>query len=201
MFQSSTKLKVVLFGEHTYFDVNSAATAAMFGGVKGCTVFVPNNDKWDGCYYGGTGTKVITYGANTNLDIAVDETNSAITFTPTDEEAFKNAVAAAPLFYDAFGWKTMISMKNEINLSAGAITAEMLEGIRFNTMLAMFSVTNQAQLESVLSAFADTTTLIAIDPTGLTETLTVPAGCNVYVKLSEGLQVKKHVDGFIIIFK
>ena len=45
------------------------------------------------------------------------------------------------------------------------------------------------------------TAALAIDPTGLTETLTVPAGRNVYVKFSEGLQVKKHVDGFIIIFK
>ena len=202
MFQSSTKLKVVLFGEHTSLDQNNSPGNAMFDSVEGCTVFVPNKGKWDECNYGGTDTKVITYGANTNLDIAVDEVNNAITFTPTDETALLNVLDAAPHFKDAFGWNAKINITNTIEVAAGVITSEKLNAVEFNTLLLTFAVKTQAQLNDILNKFpASTYSMLAIDPTGLTETLTVPAGRNVYVKLSEGLQVKKHVDGFIIIFQ
>jgi hypothetical protein len=102
----------------------------------------------------------------------------------------------------ARGWNAKINITNTIEVSEGSITSEMLNAVEFNTLLLTFAVKTQAHLDDILNKFpASTYPMFAIDPTGLTETLTVPAGRNVYVKLSEGLQVKKHKDGFSIIFK
>lgn len=201
-FKSSTSMKVALFGWTTeYFDYVSGHP--MFGGVTGCKVFVPANGKWTSPYFGGTSTDAIYYGANTNLNVAVDESANTITFTPTDETALVKALEAAPLFKDAFGWNAKVNVTNTIEVSSGTITSEMLEDVEFNTLLLTFAVTTQAQLDDILEKFPATTyPMLAIDVkpsgSGKTEALTLPSNRELWVHLPGDGKYTPKYNGLII---
>ena len=80
-FASSTNLKVALFGLNTSYD-DASNSYPTFQNITGCKVFIPANGKWTAATtaaLGGTSTDAIYYGANTNLNVAVDESANTIT--------------------------------------------------------------------------------------------------------------------------
>ena len=195
----ASKLKIAFFGPNTKGTGLTGGT--MLYNVKNCKVFVPANGDWDGLATGGTGNEVIYYGASTNINFAVDDNAGVVVATPTTEEGLAKVLESAPLFKTHFGWSTKVNVTNTLEFTSGAITAEMFDGIGFNTLAMMFSVKTQAQLANVLDT-VPSTVMLAIDPTGLTENLTIPAGReDVFVKSGEGYEVQKLQHGFMIIVK
>ena len=202
LFQNNS-LDVIFFGSNTT-GASVNPTTKMLNGVTGCKVFVPVKSSWSGLNVGGTGNEIIWYGATTNLNLAVDDAHGVITATPTDEAALVKVLESAPLFKTNFGWNTRINVTNTIEVSAGTITAEMLNAVEFNTMLLTFKVNTQAALDSVLAAVpASTYPLLAIDASDAREELILPQGREVYVRVSgDGKQgrYRPKVNGLIISF-
>ena len=196
--RNATSLRAVFVGPNTMGTNLTAGN--MLQNVTNCTVFVPANGYWTGLVTGGTDNKVVYYGENTNLNLVVDEDAATVTATPFDEEAFTNVLAAASTFKDVFGWNTVINVTNAIEVSEGAVTPAMLAGVRLNTMLMMFKVKTQAQLEQVLAAVPQTT-MLAIDPSGASEELTMPADRALWVWLAGTGKYTPRLNGITIVFR
>lgn len=182
-------VKVFFAGPNTKFSAFSGTRNSdtyMFGGTTDCKVFAPENGYWNSLtegMVGGTRTKVIKYGPGQEIDFALDTEEKVITARPTTEAAFTNALNWATLFRDKLGYHTRISVTNSIEVSEGAVTAEMLRNVEIDATLLMFAVKTQAQLNDVLAAVPQTT-MLAIDPTGAREELALPQDRALWVWLS-----------------
>ena len=206
-FQNSSSLRVVLYGNNAKLSDSSSHQANPVGGVTGCKIFVPTKEGrvWDKLVVSGTGNEAIPYGANTNLNLVVDEVARTITFTPTDTNALVKVLEAAPHFKEAFGWNTKINITNTIEVAEGMITAEMLNAVEFNTLLLTFAVRTQAQLDDILAKFpASTYPMLAIDvkpsAPGKTEALTLPSDRELWVHLPGDGKFTPKYNGLIISF-
>jgi len=70
--------------------------------------------------------------------------------------------------------------------------------VEFNSLLMMFAVKTQAQLDSILAA-VPSSAMLAIDPTGATEELTIPQDRALWVYLSGNGKVRPQINGTILI--
>jgi hypothetical protein len=123
-----------------------------------------------------------------------------ITAIPTTTDMFVNALNWSTLFKEKLGYQTRISVTNSIEVSEGAVTAEMLSNVQLNSTLMMFAVKTQAQLDSVLAAVPQTT-MLAIDPTGAKEELNIPQDRAMWVWLSGTGKYKPYIKGLILSFR
>lgn len=206
-FKDSSSLKVVLYGNNAKLSGSSSYQGNPVGGVTGCKIFVPTIEGrvWDKLTVSGEGNEAIPYGANTNLNLVVDEAARTITFTPTDTNALVKVLEAAPHFKEAFGWNTKINITNTIEVAEGMITAEMLNAVEFNTLLLTFAVRTQAQLNDILAKFpASDYPMLAIDvkPSApcKTEALTLPSDRELWVHLPGDGKFTPKYNGLIISF-
>ena len=170
----------------------------MLSGVTGAHVFVPANGYWNGLVTGGTDNKLWYYGPTNEFDLDVNDVDMTATFTPTTVNALTNALAWAPSFKTHFNLDAHISVTNTLDLTGVTITERMVSGVTFDRL--MFKVNNQAQLNAILDAFPASASL-AIDPSGITESLVIPASRKVFVQLSEADAVRLKIKGFTIIVK
>ena len=193
-------LKVALFGPYTKPDSGTTSNNILHA-LNGCVLYLPRNGYWLeenlDSYFHGTKT-VLFYGPGEELDISIDETKNVLTATPTTANALTNVLKSVSVFKSDFGLDTKISVTNAIGLTGVSITDEMVSPLTFDSL--EFSVKTQAQLSGILSAFPASTPF-TIDPTGLTETLNVPNGRNVYVKAGVGYDVRKLKSGLMIVIK
>ncbi len=201
----NAKLKVFFAGPNTKADSGNITKDSFLQGITGCKVFVPKNTYWDGLVTGGTDNTPIYYGANTNLNFAIDTDAKLITATPTDEDSLVTVLESAPLFKDYLGMNTRVNITNTIEVASGTITAAMLNAVEFNTMLLTFSVTTQAQLDDILEKFPATTyPMLAIDVktsgSGKTEQLTLPSNRELWVHLPGDGRYTPKYNGLIISF-
>ena len=143
----------------------------MLADDSGVQVFVPANGYWTGLVTGGTNNKLWYYGPTNEFDLDVNDTDMTATFTPTTVNALTNALSWASPFKTHFNLDTHISVTNALDLTGVTITPAMASGVTFDRLV--LSVKTQAQLDGILDAFP-AATVMAIDPTGLTEKLTVP---------------------------
>ncbi len=153
--------------------------------MLGCKVFVPANGKWDD-FIPGSGdngpSEAIYYGANTNLNLIVDDDAGKITAIPTDGTAFATMLEVAPTLKTYLGWDMHITVTNMLEVAAGVITSENVQWVNsFNSIV--FKVDTQSYLDTLLNAIPPTV-LLAIDPCDAREVLTIPQGREVFVRLS-----------------
>lgn len=199
LLKDAVTAKVFFAGPNT--KANSTITNPMFGGTTDLKAFVPANGLWDGeLNAGGTRTEIIKYGPGEEIDFALDTEEKVITAMPTTEAAFTNVLNWATLFKDKLGYDTRVSVTNSIEVSADAVTPEMLANVQLNSTLMMFAVKTQAQLDSVLAAVPQTT-MLAIDPTGAREELTMPQDRALWVWLSGTGKYTPYFSGFRIIYR
>ena len=194
-------LKVILMGKNTKgMDMQAAGKNAMLYNDDGVQVFVPANGQWNGLVIGGgSNNKLWYYGSDQEFDLAVDDNLKRATFTPTTVNALTNAIAWAPMFKEHFDLYTRINVTNTLDMTDVTITESMMENVTFDRL--MFSAKTQAQLNDILDTFPATTP-ISIDPTGLTENMTIPNDYpNVFVKTVPGVKIKRTASGFMIIIK
>ena len=192
--QECTSLKVILAGPNTKGSNLSANT--MLSGVTGCKVIVPDNSYWKNIHVGGTDNEVIYYGGSTGFNIVVDEAEQTITETVTTRTGLEKALDAAPALESGFGWTVRISVPSGIDMTDGAVDGGLFAA---NKLPMVFAVKTQAQLEKVLAAVPPTS-LLAIDPTGATESLTMPQDRAVWVYLAGNGQYRK-IRGLVIVVR
>ena len=193
----SKKLKIIFMGANTKGSSFNQVDA--FDGVTGCKMFVPANGFWDGFNPSATGNEIIYYGATTNLDFTVEDDAGRIVAKPKTEAALLKVVESAPLFKKYFGWNTVVEVPNDLALSAGSLTAGMFADLEPNSLVLMFPVTTQAKMDSILAVVPAEAT-IGVDPTGLTEKITISRYDNVFVKSAPGVEIRRTVKGFFISF-
>ena len=143
--------------------------------------------------------KLFFYGPAEEFDILMHETS--VTMIPTTANALTNVLNWASTFKTKFGLDTKISVTNVIDVEEGLITAAKMQYATFNSL--MFKAKTQSQLDSILSVVSATVPL-AIDPQDARETLTIPQGREVYVRLSgEGRngQYMPKINGSMIIVR
>jgi len=202
--RSCASMKMVLFGQNTKgASVNAMngtqAGHRMLNGDSNVQVFVPANGYWTGLDVGGTNNKTRWYGPSEEFDLAINDTDMTATFTPTTVNALTNALSWASDFKTHFNLDTHISVTNALDLTDVTITEDMVSGVTFDRLV--FSAKTQTQLDAILGAFPATTP-ISIDPTGLTENMTIPNDYpNVFVKTVPGVTIKRTASGFMIIVK
>lgn len=194
-FAGCSALKVVLFGRHTTWSTSGG----FITGATDCNVFVPADGGFSKLGLGNDSNTLIPYGAGTSLDLEIDENAGTITATPTTEERLVQVLEAAPVFKAQFGLNTRINVTNTIEATAGTITAAMLNAVEFNTMLMTFAVKTQAQLDSVLAAVPQTA-MLAIDPTGARQELTLPSDRAIWVWLAGDGKYTPKIKGLMIVF-
>ena len=137
--------------------------------------------------------KIIRYGPGEDIDVSIDGT-----FTVATAERLDNVLSVANDLHTYCGMNPKISVTNAIEFSEGLITADRMKFATFNSL--MFKVKTQTQLESILAAVPASVPL-AIDPSDITENLTVPAARKIFVKLSETDAIRLKVKGLMIIVK
>ena len=198
--RNCTSMKMILMGRNTKGELmNKTGAQAMLNGDTGVQVFVPANGQWDGLVTGGSNNKVWYYGPDREFDLEIDDETMEATFTPTTVNALTNALAWAPQFKTHFNLDAHISVTNTLDLTGVTITEDMTSGVTFDRLV--FSAKTQTQLDAILGAFPATTP-ISIDPTGLTENMTIPNDYpNVFVKTVPGVTIKRTAKGFMIIIK
>jgi len=190
-------VEIVLAGQNT--RCNNPTGDSFLGEETVCKLFIPATGNWLNLVTTSSpGVDVIYYGPDRDLDISIDEAKNTLNATTTSAGMLVKMLEAAPLFRSHFGLDTRISVTNAIDLTGVTITDGMLSGVTFDRL--MFSVKTQSELNAILDTFPASTPL-AIDPTGLTEDLTVAARWNVFVKSGEGYAVKKRHDGLMVIVK
>ena len=141
--------------------------------------------------------KLFFYGPAEEFDILMHETS--VTMIPTTANALTNVLNWASTFKTKFGLDTKISVTNAIEVGEGLITASKMQYATFNSL--MFKAKTQSQLDSICSV-VPASVPISIDPQDARETLTIPQGREVYVRLSgEGRngQYTPKINGFTII--
>lgn len=197
MFRKATATKIVLVGPKVTVAAN-LADGNMFANVSNCKLVVPS-PAWNGLATGGTNIGVTYYGPTNEItSLTIDETHRVVSMTPTTEASFVKSLEFASLFKEYLDLDTRINVTNAISFTEGAITDDLVENATFDRL--MFAVNTQAQLDGILDAFpADTP--IAIDPSGLTENLVIPASSKVYVQMSEADRVSLKTRGFVISFR
>ena len=197
-FSGALSLKIVICGPNTKGS-NLTAGTMLTSVTEGCKVLVPANGYWTGLTVGGANNEVIYYGAGEAFDISADETTMTLDATPTTEASLVKVLELAPLFKEHLGLNTRVNVTNTIEATAGTITASMLENIKFNSLLLTFAVKTQAALDSVLAAIpASPYPLLAIDPTGASEELTLPSDREVWVRLSGTGKYTPKIKGLVI---
>ena len=200
--QGATSCKLIFFGPNTKSGNKTWHTDGnMLKGVSGCTVFAPANGYWDGLVTGGSDNEVVYYGANQPLDMAIDADTGVAVATPTTAATLVSVLKTAPYF----GLNVRVNVTNTIEVAAGAITADMLNAVKFNTMLLTFKVNTQEQLDSVFAAVpASDYPLLAIDASDAKSKLIVPDGREVFVRLKSGEgrqgEYTPHINGLVISF-
>ena len=197
LFQSSSVLKTVFFGPTTKCSSGKLETGSMLSSVSGCTVIVPRSG-WDGLVTGGSSNTIVYYGPNDDFDLSLDASEKVITAVPNNGDGLVAALNFADTFKTEFGYDTKITVTNAIDLTGVTITEAMVADVTFNRL--WFAVKTQAQLNGILDAFPAATEM-AIDPTGLTENLTVPAGRKIFVQAGGTYEIKKLKNGFVLIMK
>lgn len=154
-------------------------------------------------YAGQTPTKVL-YGPGQAIDFAIDDDVTTLTATPTTEAALVDILEEAPVFKKHFNIDTKICVTNAIELSATPlVTKALIENASVTFDSLTFAVKTQTELDYVLDAVPESVTLV-LDPTGATETLTVPleeTTRKVYMLLPPGASYERKKNGLIIIFK
>ena len=91
------------------------------------------------------------------------------------------------------------AFRKHLDAAGVTITDDMVSGVTFDRLI--FSAKTQTQLDAILGAFPATTP-ISIDPTGLTENMTIPNDYpNVFVKTVPGVTIKRTASGLMIIVK
>ena len=195
--QKSTNVKIILMGQNTKGS-SMASSNYMLANDSGVQVFVPANGYWNGLVTGGTNNKVWYYGPTNDFNLVVDDDAMRATFTPTTAESFTNALAWASLFKEHFDLEPRINVTNAIDLADVEISEDMVADATFDRL--MFAVKTQSELDNILGEFPSDTPL-AIDPSEITENLTIPVSRKVYVLLSEADAVKLKAKGFAIIFR
>lgn len=195
-FKDATSLKVVFAGPNTKAGGNTASskTYHWLEGVAGCKVVIPANGYW-GSPDVGSGNEAIYYGGSTGLGIDADNDAKKVAISAADASALEKALELAPLFNEVFGWEVRIDVPSGIDMSGGAVDGGLFAA---NKLPAVFAVKTQAQLEKVLAAVPPTS-LLAIDPTGATESLTMPQDRAVWVYLAGNGQYRK-IKGLVIMF-
>ena len=193
--KSCTSLKVILAGLNTKGSFLTANS--MLNGVTGCKVIVPDNGYWNNLQVGGTDNEVIYYGGSTGLDIAVNEAAESITVTVTTRSGLEKALAAAPALERGFGWVVRINVPSGIDMTGGAVADGLLAA---NSLPVVFAVTTQAQLDKVLAAVPPAA-LLAIDPTGASEELTLPEDRAAWIYAPGKSKCRRQKSGIIIIVK
>lgn len=193
-FKDATSLKVVFAGPNTKAGAVSSTTYHWLEGVAGCKVVIPANGYWDSPDVG-SGNEAIYYGGSTGLGIDADNDAKKVAISAADASALEKALELAPLFNEVFGWEMRIDVPSGIDMSGGAVDGGLFAA---NKLPAVFAVKTQAQLEKVLAA-VPSTSLLAIDPTGATESLTMPQDRAVWVYLAGNGQYRK-IKGLVIMF-
>ena len=197
---SCSSMKMILMGQNTKgARIRQTGANAMLYNDSGVQVFVPANGYWTGLTIGGASSnKLWYYGPTNEFNLEIDDDTMTATFTPTTVNALTNALAWAPSFKTYFDLDAHINVTNTLDLTGVTITERMVSGVTFDRL--MFKVNNQAQLNAILDAFPASASL-AIDPSGITESLVIPASRKVFVQLSEADAVRLRVKGFMILVK
>ena len=193
-FENATSLKIIFAGPNTKAGANtvSSTTYHWLEGVAGCKVVIPDNGYWASPDVG-SGNEAIYYGGSTGLGIDADNDAKKVVISAADASALEKALELAPLFNEVFGWEVRIDVPSGIDMSGGAVDGGLFAA---NKLPAVFAVKTQAQLEKVLAAVPPTS-LLAIDPTGATESLTMPQDRAVWVYLAGNGQYRK-IKGLVI---
>lgn len=164
-------------------------------------------EHWNGSTWANTGTyknDVTLYGPGQAIDFAIDDDVTTLTATPTTEAALVDILEEAPVFKKHFNIDTKICVTNAIELSATPlVTKALIENASVTFDSLTFAVKTQTELDYVLDAVPESVTLV-LDPTGATETLTVPleeTTRKVYMLLPPGASYERKKNGLIIIFK
>ena len=177
-------------------NTKPSADYEWLSGVTGCKVVVPDNGYWKSSKFVGTGNEAIYYGGSTGLGIDADNDAKKAVISAADASALKKALELAPLFNEVFGWEVRIDVPSDIDMSGDAVDGGLFAANRLPTV---FAVKTQAQLEKVLAAVPPTS-LLAIDPTGATESLEMPEDRAVWVYLAGNGQYRK-IKGMSIVFR
>lgn len=195
-----TSMKMILIGRNTKGGLmNKTGDQAMLKGATGVQVFVPANGYWDGLIAGGTDNTIWYYGPGREFDLEIDDKTMKAVFTPTTVNALKNVLTWAPQFKRHFNLDAHISVTNTLDFTDAEITEDMVSGVTFDRLI--FSAKTQTQLDAILGAFPATTP-ISIDPTGLTENMTIPNDYpNVFVKTVPGVTIRRTDKGYMIIVR
>ena len=202
MFRKATSMKILLAGPNTLVT-EGRDKGSTFNDVESCKAIVPSAG-WAGWktggLNGGSNINVTYYGPDEEItSLSIDEIQRVVAMTPTTPGSLVKAMELAPLFKNHLDLDTRINVMNTLDLTGVTITPAMVSGVTFDRL--MFSAKTQAQLNAILDAFPATTP-ISIDPTGLTEKITIPETySNVHVKIVSGVTIRRTVDGFIITFK
>ena len=191
-FNNTTSLKVLFMGANT----KPYADYEWLTGVTGCKVVVPDNGHWKSSKFVGTGNEAIYYGGSTGLGIDADNDAKKAVISAADASALKRALELAPLFNEVFGWDVRIDVPSNIDMSGDAVDGGLFAA---NKLPTVFAVKTQAQLKKVLAAVPPTS-LLAIDPTGATESLEMPEDRAVWVYLAGNGQYRK-IKGMSIVFR
>ena len=217
-FRGCTSLKCVLFGPNrTLLYTKDGAPGFAFLEQSDCVFFLPRHTASgaDSPWYSyrewvsdgdepmyGTNPRLVFYGPNAeDLDIegADGDNDGKITFIPRTVHALTNVLSSASTVSRNFDLAVTVSVTNAIDLTNVEITEDMAKSAAYANL--MFSAKTQTQLDAILGAFPATTP-ISIDPTGLTEDMTIPNDYpNVFVKTVPGVTVRRTSKGFMIIFK
>ena len=138
--------------------------------------------------------KIIRYGPGEDIDVSIDGK-----FTVTTAERLDDVLSVANDLHDYCGMNPRIAVTNTIEFTDGLITADRMRFATFSSL--MFSAKTQTQLNAILAAVPSSVP-VSIDPTGLTENMTIPDDYpNVFVKTVPGVTIKRTTKGFMLIFK
>lgn len=200
-------LKLALFGPHVKVEYSAGASDNPIGNsASGATFLFPRNagnDTWNDPLMGGVDPDVVFYGPGEALDIdgADGGGKGALTFIPRTEAALAKTLELAPTLARAFGVATKIRVTNAFEIAVGTVTPEKMQHAVFDTLT--FKANTQAQLDGVLAA-VPASVPFAVDAADAKESLIVPQGREVYVRLSgEGRNGKytPKINGHVITFR
>ncbi len=198
-FENAKSLKLVIIGPglKPYYD----AARLCMKSAKNASILVPDSPStWNALNedtVGGTNNRVVRYGPKSDFGMAMGDTE--MTFYPKNVNGLTNVLSWVSTIKSAFGMDARISVTNTIDLTGVTITEQMVSQVTFDRL--MFSAKTQAELNAILAVFPATTP-ISIDPTGLTENMTISDDYpNVFVKIAPGVSIKRVFKGFIISVK